>query len=245
MNMTYRRFQTAVRLDNASGRGFSLYLIAFAINVLVYASFYISSSLNFFAILIYFSLFSMYVYYDSIVNRPSFSYCIPMKKSRYVRYVIINLVTELLIALAWLCAALILCGYVSCGPSEAASVMRSSFPDTGVTLGSILPLIQAVSVLIAYIPLTFVSSKKRWYICSGMIIAFHIFMNILFKTASVRAAEKAVSDGRLEEIFGGIPEYFDLIPHSVLIFAVFCIFVLAEFIAAVIVSKKLIAQRNA
>jgi hypothetical protein len=142
--------------------------------------------------------------YNSNVNPPLVTTTLALTNKRRVAYVYL----ETLSTMAY-CSIFIVTAFV------IISLVNHSHIPT-VTLGDFVPVVFSIAVPFAFLPLTFVASKKRWIGFAAVITAIH---------GAISIALCNLADKSPQFLFkADIDANFSNIPHYKLLFVAICVF---------------------
>jgi hypothetical protein len=156
--------------------------------------------------------------YNSNVNSPLVTTTLALTNKRRVAYVYLEtLSTMVYCSLFIVVASVFIC-----------LVNRSNIPT--VTFGDFVPVVFSIAVPFAFLPLTFVASKKRWIGFAAVITAIYGAVSIALCNIADKSPKFLLETD--------IDENFSSIPHYKLLFVAICVFWAAIVVASYFVTIR-------
>jgi len=213
METTFKGFRTAYRLNNMTSKGAGKWILLFAALEMLYWINYGGYG-NGYVVLIHTSVIFLYILYNGNVNGPLMTTTLPISNKKKVLYSYIYLLMSMVAAVAFYTVIMLICSILN-GTDRMFDLITDNFPDTGVTLGSVFPMVQAFFIIVCSMPLIFKKSKLEWYLTAGTIVILNLLFNIVVCTVA--------NSGRLSISTSIVTSYVN-IPHYRLAFTIYCVF---------------------
>jgi hypothetical protein len=204
METTFKGYRNAVGLSNNMFKGALKWFIFYCVSY--FLSFNMSNSVTSLICTIFYTAgFSTALQiYNSNVNPPLVTTTLALTDKRRVGYIYL----ETLGAMAYCSLFIVAASALIC------LVNRSHIPT--VTLGDFVPVVFSIAVPFAFLPLTFVASKKRWVGFAAVITAIYGAISIALCNIADKSPKFLLATD--------IDENFSSIPHYKLLFAAICVF---------------------
>jgi hypothetical protein len=223
METTFKSYRNALGINDNMFKGALKWIIFYGVSY--FLSFNMSNSgTSLICTILYTAGFSTaFQIYNSNVNPPLVTTTLALTNKRRVAYVYL----ETLSTMAY-CSIFIVTAFV------IISLVNHSHIPT-VTLGDFVPVVFSIAVPFAFLPLTFVASKKRWIGFAAVITAIHGAISIALCNIADKSPKFLLRTD--------FDENFSTIPHYKLLFVAICVFWAAIVVASYFVTIRFASKK--